>query len=119
MTAQRKKVLVVDDEAAILTVLRIKLKVSGYDVVTAPTGEEALAVIKSACPDMMLLDVVMPGIDGFEVLEKVRAFSELPIIVFSARPENGERALNMGANDFLAKPLNVDDVVRRIRNLLG
>jgi len=115
----KKKVLIVDDERAILTVLGIKLKVSGYDVVTASSGEEALALVRSARPDLMLLDVIMPGMDGFQVLEKVRAASDLPVIVFSARPENGEKALSLGANDFLAKPMDVDEMVRRIQTFVN
>lgn len=119
MAEARKRVLVVDDERAILTVLRVKLGISGYDVSTASSGEEALALINSMHPDIMLLDVIMPGMDGFEVLEKVRAVSELPVIVISARPENRQRALNLRANDFLAKPLDVDELVGRIEVLLG
>ena len=114
----KKKVLLVDDERAILKVLSIKLRISGYDVVTAPGGQEALDLVKSECPDIMLLDVIMPGIDGFGVLEKLRTFSELPVIVFSARPENAQNALTLGANDFMAKPLDVDDMVKRMETLL-
>ncbi len=114
----KKKVLLVDDEKAILKVLSIKLRVSGYDVVTAAGGQEALELIDSASPDVMLLDVIMPGLDGFGVLEKLRTFSELPVIVFSARPENAQKALSLGANDFIAKPLDVDDMVKRIEMLL-
>ena len=119
MVETKKKVLVVDDERAILTVLSIKLRISGYDVVTASNGEQALGLVESTCPDIMLLDVIMPGMDGFEVLEKVRATSRLPIIVFSARPENAQKALSLGANYFLAKPMDVDEMVRRIGRLLG
>jgi DNA-binding response OmpR family regulator len=115
----RKRVLVVDDERAILTVLRVKLGISGYDVATASSGEEALALINSMHPDIMLLDVIMPGMDGFEVLRKVRAVSRLPVIVFSARQENVQKALSLGANYFLAKPLDLDDMVRRVEELLG
>jgi DNA-binding response OmpR family regulator len=115
----RKRVLVVDDEPAILKILGIKLRISGYDVVTASSGEEALALIRSTRPDIILLDVIMPGIDGFEVLQQVRAVSELPVIVFSARPENGHRAFTLGASDFLAKPLDVEEMVGRIGRLLG
>jgi DNA-binding response OmpR family regulator len=114
----KKRVLLVDDERSILKVLSIKLRISGYDVVTASSGKEALDVIGSACPDVMLLDVIMPGMDGFKVLEKIRTSSELPIIVFSARPENAQKALSLGANDFLAKPLDVDDMIKRIEQLL-
>ena len=114
----KRKVLLVDDEKAILKVLSIKLRISGYDVVTAPGGQEALDLVKSECPDVMLLDIIMPGLDGFGVLEKLRTFSELPVIVFSARPENAQKALSLGANDFMAKPLDVDEMVRRIETLL-
>ena len=119
MAEARKRVLVVDDERAILTVLRVKLGISGYDVSTASSGEEALALINSMHPDIMLLDVIMPGMDGFEVLRKVRAVSKLPVIVFSARQENVQKALSLGANYFLAKPLDLDDMVRRVEELLG
>jgi len=114
----RKSVLLVDDELAILRVISIKLKISGYRVITAPSGREALNLIKTECPDIMLLDVIMPGIDGFEVLEQLRTFSKLPVIVFSARPENSQKALSLGANDFLPKPFDVDDMIRRIERLL-
>jgi two-component system, OmpR family, KDP operon response regulator KdpE len=114
----KKRVLLVDDERAIIKILSIKLRISGYDVVTASGGKEALDVISSACPDVMLLDVVMPGMDGFEVLEKLRTSSELPIIVFSARPENAQKALSLGANDFIAKPMDVDDLIKRVKQLL-
>jgi DNA-binding response OmpR family regulator len=119
MTEARKRVLVVDDERAILTVLGIKLRVSGYDVMTASNGKEALALIKSMRPDMVLLDVIMPGMDGFDVLEEVRAVSRLPVIVFSARLENAQKALSLGADDFLTKPLDVDEIVGKIGRLLG
>ena len=114
----RKKILVVDDEQAIRKVLSIKLKISGYDVIAASSGREALELIESACPDVMLLDVIMPGIDGFEVLQKLRSASELPVIVFSAWPENGQKALNLGANDFMSKPLDFDELIVKIEKLL-
>jgi DNA-binding response OmpR family regulator len=119
MVEAKKRVLIVDDERAILTVLGIRLKVSGYDVVAASNGEEALDLVNSMCPDIVLLDVIMPGMDGFEVLQKLRAVSELPVIVFSARPENARKAFSLGANDFLAKPLDMDEMVRKIEGLLG
>jgi two-component system KDP operon response regulator KdpE len=119
MAEIKRRVLIVDDERAILTVLGIKLRVSGYDVVTASNGKEALEMVRSTCPDILLLDVIMPGMDGFEVLQRLRAFSEMPVIVISARPENVRQALNVGANDFLAKPLDVDEIVRKIEGLLG
>ncbi len=113
-----RRVLLVDDERAILKVISIKLRVSGYEVVTAVNGQEALELIESAKPDIVLLDVIMPGIDGFEVLRKLRTSSQLPVIVFSARTENSQKALALGANDFMPKPFDVDEMVRRIQNIL-
>ena len=115
----KTRILLVDDERAILKVIGIKLRISGYDVFTAPGGQEALDLVKTESPDIMLLDVIMPGIDGFEVLEELRTFSKLPVIVFSARQENAQKALSLGADDFLAKPFNVDDMVKRVEKLLG
>jgi DNA-binding response OmpR family regulator len=114
----RKKVLVVDDERAILKVFSIKLRISGYDVITASNGREALELFKKESPDIMLLDVIMPGLDGFEVLQSLRSFSKVPVIVFSAMPENAQKALNLGADEFLAKPFNVDEIVKKITRLL-
>jgi DNA-binding response OmpR family regulator len=114
----KKTILIVDDHREILKILRIKLRVLGYDVLTAPGGEEALVLLETVIPDIMLLDVIMPGMDGFEVLEKVRAFSTFPVIVYSARPENADKALSMGANDFLTKPFDPDDLIKRIKKQL-
>jgi DNA-binding response OmpR family regulator len=113
-----KRVLLVDDELAILRVISIKLRISGYHVVTAPGGQEALNLIKTESPNIMLLDIILPGIDGFEVLQQLRTFSKLPVIVVSARPENAQKALSLGANEFLAKPFDVDEMVKRIERLL-
>src|SRR4030042_16192 len=115
----KNKILVIDDERAILKVLGIKLKISGYDVVTALSGLEALSMVDSISPDLILLDIIMPGMDGFEVLQKLRSRSQLPVIIFSARPENASKALSLGANDFVSKPFDVDDLVRRIQKLFN
>jgi len=114
-----KRVLVVDDEPGIGNILRIKLRISGYDVITALGGQEALDLVASAKPDIMLLDVIMPGVDGFEVLQKLRSYSQLPVIVFSARQDNAAKALELGANDFLAKPFAPEELVNKIRSILG
>jgi DNA-binding response OmpR family regulator len=84
-----------------------------------PGGQEALDLVKSESIDIILLDVIMPGIDGFEVLEKLRSFSEMPVIVFSARPENAQKALSLGADHFLAKPFDAGDMVKSIEKLLN
>ena len=114
-----KKILLVDDERAILKIVGIKLKVCGYDCLTASDGQQALDLIESAKPDLVLLDIIMPVMDGFGVLERLRPASQLPVIVLSARPESGQRALNMGADAFLAKPFDVDTLVHQIEALLA
>ncbi len=115
----RRKILLVDDEGAILKILSIKLRVSGYDVVTARDGEEALGMIDSERPDLMLLDIIMPKVDGLQVLERLRARSSIPVIAFSARRDNARKVLDLGGTDFLTKPFDVDDLVKRIDSVLG
>jgi two-component system KDP operon response regulator KdpE len=111
-------VLAVDDDVKILRFLRTSLKLSGYKVVTATSGEDAMDLIKSEKPDIMLLDILMPGIDGFEVLRRLRTTSKLPVIVISAHASAAEEALKLGANDFLTKPFMPDACIERIRSLL-
>jgi two-component system KDP operon response regulator KdpE len=118
--AQKKPcVLVVDDHPKVLRFIEIDLTLRGFDVITTVSGEEALELIKTAGPDIMLLDIIMPGIDGFEVLRKLRSFTQLPVIAFSASSANYDDAIRLGANDFIAKPFEPDEMVSRIEALLG
>jgi len=109
-------VLVVDDEPRILTFLKVKLKASGYEVLTADNGLEALEQVQSQEPDLLVLDVVMPGMDGFETLKQVRALSSVPVIILSGKEANTDkiRGLELGADDYLAKPFSPDELVARI-----
>ena len=117
--AEKKQcVLVVDDHPKVLRFIEIDLKLRGFKVITTTSGEEALELVKSAKPDIMLLDIIMPGMDGFEVLKELRTFTKLPVIAFSASPGNQDEALRLGANDFMHKPFDPDDMVRRIKALL-
>lgn len=116
---KKQCVLVVDDHPKVLRFIEIDLKLHGFEVVTATSGEEALELVKSAGPDIMLLDIIMPGIDGFEVLKKVRASSLLPVIAFSASPGNYAEAMRLGASDFMPKPFQPDEMVKRIKALLS
>ncbi len=115
---KKKRVLVVDDHPKVLRFVEIDLKLRGFEVVTTTSGKEALELVKSAEPDIMLLDIIMPGMDGFEVLEKLRNFTDLPVIAFSASPGNHDGAMRAGANDFMPKPFDADDMVGRINKLL-
>ena len=117
-TIKKKLVLVVDDQPRVLTFIEIDLKLRGFSVITASSGEKALEMVNSAKPDIVLLDMVMPVMDGFEVLKKLRALTDLPVIAFSASPGNQDLAINAGANDFVHKPFDPDDMARRIKALL-
>jgi DNA-binding response OmpR family regulator len=110
------RVLVVDDEPRILKFLIVRLKFAGYEVLTASGGMEALEQLQAQEPDMLVLDVVMPGMDGFETLRQIRAFSSVPVIILSAKETNSDKikGLELGADDYLAKPFSPDELVARI-----
>jgi len=112
------KVLIVDDETRIVRFLELKLKVSGYDVISATSGERALDLARSEKPDILLLDIILPGIDGLEVLQEIRKFSQMPVIVFSARAGYAERTMKLGANDYIAKPFSPDELIAKVKALL-
>ncbi|MHB8646215.1 MAG: response regulator [Thermomicrobiales bacterium] len=111
------RLLVVDDEPQILRALRAALKGHGYDVRTAADGEEALDMLALHPPDVVVLDLVMPGKSGFDVVREVRTWSSLPIIVLSARGEDRDKvtALDLGADDYLTKPFSMNELLARIR----
>lgn len=117
MSSTRARVLVVDDEPQILRALRAALRGNGYDVQTAPDGEEALDQIALHPPDVVVLDLIMPGKDGFEVVREVRTWSQVPIIVLSARGAERDKvtALDLGADDYLTKPFSMNELLARIR----
>jgi two-component system KDP operon response regulator KdpE len=119
LDCQKKQcILVVDDHPKVLRFIEINLKLHGYEVITTVSGEEALEKVRTTNPDVMLLDIIMPGLDGFEVLRQLRCFSQMPVITFSASASNYSEALQLGANDFLTKPFEPDEMVRRIEVLL-
>jgi DNA-binding response OmpR family regulator len=113
---RRFRVLVVDDEQRILNFLSSKLRVSGYEVLTASNGEEALEQVQAQEPDLVVLDVFMPRMDGFETLQELRAFSSVPVIILSVKGTNADKVkgLSLGADDYLAKPFSPDELIARI-----
>jgi DNA-binding response OmpR family regulator len=113
-----RRVLLVDDDQRILNFLRLKLAVSGYEVITATTGEGAVDLFESQKPDIIVMDVLLPGISGLEVLKALRVFSDIPIIVISASTDNGEKAMRLGASGFMSKPLDPDEVVKNVQTIL-
>jgi two-component system KDP operon response regulator KdpE len=110
-------VLVVDDEPQLLRALRITLTASGYEVHTAATGLRALAEATTRPPDLVILDLGLPDIDGAEVIDRLRAHSAVPIIVLSGRTSGADKvpALDAGADDYITKPFGIEELLARIR----
>lgn len=119
MMDSKKRVLIVDDEPKIGRIFSVKLKLAGYDVVSTTSGAEAIELVRAQKFDVMLLDVLMPDVTGIDVLERVRPFSQIPIIFFSARADITDIAKRYGANDYISKPLNPDYLVEKIKAVLG
>src|SRR5690242_3692490 len=111
------RILVVDDEIEILRALQRSLTAHGFDVSTAATGEDALEAIVHYRPDLMLLDLGLPGISGLEVCRRVRVQSNLPIIVLSVKDTERDKvlALDLGADDYVSKPFGMSEVLARVR----
>ncbi len=118
----KSRVLVIDDEAAIRDSLRMILEYEDYQFVGAASGQEALDVVRRERPDIVLLDIKMPGMDGMEVLRKLRALDEgLPVVMISGHGNTATavEAIRSGAIDFLDKPLSSERVIVTLRNVLG
>ncbi len=113
----KMRVLVVDDEPGVLHLVQECL-CPEYDVITTDSGEEAITLVKTSKPDIVLLDLLMVPLTGFEVLERLRAFSQIPVIVFTARADIGNRALAEGANGFIPKPFRINELLETIRKTL-
>jgi two-component system KDP operon response regulator KdpE len=114
------RVLVCDDDASLLRALSISLSARGYEVVSARTGEEGLDLAAHRHPDVVLLDLGLPGIDGVEVVRGIRGWSAVPIIVLSARHQSVSKveALDAGADDYVTKPFGMDELLARLRAVL-
>lgn len=117
MTKRKARVLVVDDEIEIVRALQRSLTGHGYEVLVAGKGEQALEIIEQSSPDLMLLDLALPGMGGLEVCQRVREQSDLPIIVISVKNKERDKvlALDLGADDYISKPFGINEVLARIR----
>src|SRR5450631_4848784 len=117
MSKSGARILVVDDEIEIMRALQRSLSAHGYEVFTASNGEDALEAITQHRPDLMLLDLGLPGMSGLEVCKQVRAQSNLPIIVLSVKDAERDKvhALDLGADDYVSKPFGINEVLARVR----
>ncbi len=112
----KKLILIVDDEPAIIRLVRAKLQADGYAVLTADRGEEALALLEQDRPDLVILDLMMPGMDGHETLRRLRSRTQIPVIMLTARAGDADKlkGLQSGADDYVTKPFNPDELAARV-----
>ncbi|MCB2202892.1 response regulator transcription factor [bacterium] len=120
-TSSRKyRILVVDDEKRMVGFIRLNLEQDGFEVIEAFNGTEALDRLRDSLPDLILLDVMMPDIDGFEVLRMIREISQVPVIMLTAKEEEDDKVkgLELGADDYITKPFSPRELVSRIKAVL-
>lgn len=117
---RNRKILVVDDEERMVRFIRLNLEYDGFQVIEAFNGNQALEQVRSKLPDLVLLDVMMPDIDGFEVLRIIRETSNVPVIMLTAKGEEDDRVrgLELGADDYITKPFSPRELVSRVRAVL-
>ncbi len=120
MPEPKRRILVADDEPRYVRAMQVSLEMHGYQVVAARDGQEALALAASENPDLILLDIRMPGLDGYEVCRRVREFSTVPIIMLTAMSSTADKVkgLELGADDYITKPFSVDELIARVRTAL-
>src|SRR6476469_4816516 len=113
-------ILVVDDEPRMVNFMRMNLELEGCRVITASNGREGLDSAREEMPDAVLLDIMMPGMDGFETLRRLRQFSQVPVLILTAKDEEDDRikGLELGADDYISKPFSHRELVSRIRAVL-
>ena len=120
MPAKKTTILAADDDPQILRLVTRNLQFDGYEVIAVNDGQAALEQIEAHAPELVLLDVMMPRMDGFTVTQKVREFSSVPIIILTARGEDQDkiRGLDLGADDYLTKPFSVEELLARVRAVI-
>ncbi len=118
--SERKRILVVDDEARMLDFIRVTLEAGGYEVIEAMDGAEALQKVRDALPDLVLLDVGLPDMSGFETLRAMRGSSRVPVIMLTVRADERDkiRGLELGADDYVTKPFSPGELAARIKAVL-
>ncbi|HEU5012826.1 MAG TPA: response regulator transcription factor [Roseiflexaceae bacterium] len=121
MTELRDKlILIVDDEQRMLNFMRMNLELEGVRVITATDGRDAVDKVREDMPDVVVMDIMMPGMDGFEALRRIRTFSQVPVLFLTARSEEEDRikGLELGADDYISKPFSHRELISRIRAVL-
>jgi DNA-binding response OmpR family regulator len=120
MPLKKTTVVTADDDPQLLRLIARNLTFEGYEVATARDGEQALELVEQSMPDLVLLDIMMPKLDGFTVCQRIREFSLVPIIIVTARSQDQEKVkgLDLGADDYLTKPFSVDELLARVRAVL-
>ncbi len=115
-----RRILVVDDEPRMIHFIRLNLEHDGFEVIDAPSGSVALEALRDRLPDLILLDVMMPDLDGFETLEMIREISNVPVIMLTAKGEEEDRVrgLELGADDYIPKPFSPREMVSRVKAVL-
>ena len=113
----KQTILIAEDEADIRNILRLYLESENYEVLEAADGEAAVAAVRRHAPDLVILDIMMPKLDGFAVVRAIRQLSEVPVLILSARNQDNDKilGLNLGADDYIAKPFNALEVVARVK----
>ena len=116
----KKRILVVDDELNIIKFLRSNLEARGYEVMAALDGSEALNTFEKELPDLVILDIMMPKVDGFEICRRLREWTQTPIIMLSARADEGDKVkcLDLGADDYITKPFGAAELIARVNAVL-
>ena len=120
MSVKKTTILVADDDPQLLRLVERNLELEGYSVLIARDGEQALELVAAHEPDLLLLDIMMPRMDGYTVCQRVREFSQVPILVVTARGQEQEkvRGLDLGADDYLSKPFSIEELLARVRAVL-
>ena len=118
--AMKQTILIAEDEADIRNILRLYLESENYEVLEAADGESAVAAVRSGSPDLVILDIMMPKLDGFAVVRAIRQQSDIPVLILSARNQDNDKilGLNLGADDYIAKPFGVMEMIARVKALL-
>ncbi|MGQ9492807.1 MAG: response regulator transcription factor [Anaerolineae bacterium] len=120
MTEERKHILIVDDEPRMVRFVRMNLELEGYQVSTASSGMEAIEKVRDELPDLVILDIMMPEMDGFETLERIRQISSVPVIMLTVKAEEEDKVhgLELGADDYITKPFSPRELASRVKAAL-